>query len=124
MSRPRVTTTSKGLISRNIPAPYAGTPPKSETDTKRQEPGPDKKRQELGPDTKSLGPGPDTKSLGPVPDTKSLGPGPDRAPDTEPDRAQGTEPDRTQGTEPGSTHPHNICVGVSPTRWNQIRRAQ
>jgi hypothetical protein len=65
---------------------------------------------------RSQEPGPDTRSQGPGPDTKLQEPGPDRRPDT--------EPDMTQGTEPGSTHPRNICVGVSLTRWNQIRRAQ
>jgi hypothetical protein len=65
---------------------------------------------------RSQEPGPDTKLQGPGPDTRSQGPGPDTEPDT--------EPDRTQGTGPGSTHPHKICVGVSLTRRNQIRRAQ
>jgi hypothetical protein len=70
-----------------------------------QGPGPDTKLQEPGPGMRSQGPGPDTKLQEPGPDTD-------------------TEPDRTQGTEPGSTHPRNICAGVSLTRWNQIRRAR
>src|SRR5262249_31915051 len=63
MSRPRVTSTRKGLISRKIPGAHTvgahtGKTPKSEPDTKRQEPGPDMRSQEPGPDTKSQGPEP------------------------------------------------------------------
>src|SRR5262245_43879145 len=93
MSRPPVTSTRKGLISRKISGAQTGTPPKSEPDTKRQEPGPGMRSQGPGPGKKLQQPGPDTKSQGPGPDTKSQGPEPGNKP----------EPGRPPDTEPGST---------------------
>src|SRR2546428_2479798 len=103
------------------------------SDTKSQEPEPDTRSQGPEPDTRSQEPEPDTRSQGPEPDTRSQGPEPDtRQPDTALGKIPGTEPGRILDTELGTCYIHSphrsthrsICDGVSPTRWNQIRRAR